>query len=130
MRNVFRKGRFIWIPIAAAAFLLAVSFVVMVLWNDLIPRIFHVGTITLLQATELFVLCKILFGLGKGGRFFGNSPWMRHRMADRFKQMTPEEREAFKAKMNSRMDGRFGRGRNRCNRQPGAETEVGAEPQA
>ncbi len=102
MKRIFFKGRFIFIPIAIAAFLTLISFVVMQLWNALLPAILHVGVITFWQAMGIFILCKILFGFGKGKGFGGGGPWMRHRMEDRFKNMTPEERERFKQKMSER----------------------------
>jgi len=78
----------------------------MQLWNNLLPDILHVGLISFWQAAGIFVLCKILFGFGKGGRpgwAGGGSPWMRRRMEERFKNMSPEEKESFKTKMQDRM---------------------------
>ncbi|MDR3693044.1 hypothetical protein [Mucilaginibacter sp.] len=103
MKPFLYRGRFIFIPIAIAAFVALTGFVVMNLWNWLIPAIFHLGFIDFWQAVGLFVLSKILFGFGKGGRGMrGGAPWMRHRMEERFKNMTPEEKEKFKEKMMSR----------------------------
>ena len=105
MRSFFYKGRYFFIPLAAAAFLSAISFIVMQLWNHLLPAILHTGVITFWQAMGLFILCKILFGFGKGGPrgFKRRGPWMRQRMQERLKNMSPEEREKFKRKMNERM---------------------------
>jgi hypothetical protein len=111
MRNLFFKGRFVFIPLAIIAFLSVASFAVMELWNNLIPDIFHLGAITFGQAMGLFVLCKILFGFGKGGRGWGGrggAPWMRQRMEERFKSMTPEQKEKFKQKMRDRSCGPWG----------------------
>lgn len=108
MKQVFYRGRFIFIPLAAAAFLSLISYVVMQLWNNLLPAILHVSAITFWQAMGIFILCKILFGFGKGGRGFGGrggAPWMRHRMEEKLKNMSPEERERFKQKMGDRMCG-------------------------
>ena len=123
MRKVFYKGRFIFIPLGVAAFLALISFVVMQLWNNLLPGILHTSTITFWQAMGLFILCKILFGFGKGGRT-GGAPWMRRRMQDRIKNMSPEERELFKAQMGSRM--RDCRGRGWGNRMDDIKTETSA----
>ncbi len=112
MRPFFYKRRFIFIPLAVAAFLSVISFIVMNLWNYLLPGILHVGVITFWQAMGIFVLCKILFGFGKGGpgRFGrGGDHWMRHKLEDRLKNMTPEEREKFKARMRDCGHGRWGR---------------------
>jgi hypothetical protein len=108
MKKVFFKGRFIFIPIMVAAVLSLTSFVVMQLWNNLLPVILHVGVITFWQAMGIFILCKILFGFGKGSGWHKGgmgAPWMRHRMEQRFNNMTPEEREKFKQKWNDRCGG-------------------------
>jgi hypothetical protein len=116
MKNLFYKGRFVFIPIAVAAFVSLISFAVMQLWNHLLPDILHVTAITFWQAMGIFILCKILFGFGhKGGRGWGGrgggAPWMRQKMEERFKSMTPEEKEKFKQKMRDRANcGPWGRG--------------------
>src|ERR1035437_10456623 len=108
MSTFFYKGRFIFIPLGIAAFLSLTGFVVMSLWNYLLPAILHVGTITFWQAIGIFILCKILFGFGGGGPK-GGAPWMRRRMGGRFKNMTPEEKEKFKEKMMQKCGyGRWG----------------------
>lgn len=119
MKRIFFKGRFIFIPIAVAAFLSLISFVVMQLWNNLLPDILHVGVITFWQAMGIFVLCKILFGFGRGkrggwggnpwgGNPWGGNPWMRQKMQERFRSMTPEQKEKFKQKMSDRACGPWG----------------------
>ena len=79
------------------------SGVVMGLWNWLMPAVFGLRVITFWQALGLLVLSRILFG-----RFGGPRPWMhwRHRMTERWSQMTPEEREKFMEGMKGRC-GRF-----------------------
>lgn len=73
------------------------GFVVMSLWNWLMPAIFGLKTIGYWQALGLFILCKILFGGFRGGR---GGRW-RHRMRERWEQMTPEEREKFRQRFCS-----------------------------
>jgi len=107
--------KMIFIPFVVAGGLALVSFVVMQLWNHLLPAILHVSAITFWQALGIFILCKILFGFGKGGRHFGGgggAPWMRRGMEEKFRNMSPEERERFKQKMGDRMcrpRGRWGK---------------------
>ncbi|HLN04154.1 MAG TPA: hypothetical protein VK335_33015 [Bryobacteraceae bacterium] len=80
----------------------AISFLVMGLWNVLMPSIFAVRAITFWQALELLVLSKLLFG---GFRPYpGGSPRWRRRMMERWEQMTPEEREKFKQGMRHGCD--------------------------
>ncbi len=48
--------------IAAVAFAILFGFILMWLWNWLMPAIFGLGLITYWQAVGLFILAKILFG--------------------------------------------------------------------
>jgi hypothetical protein len=75
----------------------AVTFVVMSLWNVLMPGIFAVHTISFWQALGLLVLSKILFGGFRPGMRGG--PRWRRSMRERWEKMTPEERENFKRGM-------------------------------
>eukprot|EP01031_Cornospumella_fuschlensis_P021719 gene21719-26617_t len=50
----------------------------MMLWNNLLPEILGVRSITFWQAMGIFILSKILFGFGKGGKM--GSSWKRGRM--------------------------------------------------
>jgi hypothetical protein len=76
------------------------GFLVMNLWNWLAPGVFGLHAITFWQALGLLILSKILFGGFRGRSGFGGH-W-RHRMSDRWQQMTPEEREKFRQGMSSR----------------------------
>ncbi len=98
-RFSFRK-KMIFIPFLVIGGLALVSYIVMLLWNALIPVIFHFTAITFWQAAGILILSKILFGFGKGGHR-GGAPWMRNRM-ERFKNMSPEERDRFKEQMRER----------------------------
>jgi hypothetical protein len=76
------------------------SFVVMSLWNWLVPAVIGWKTIDFWQALGLLVLARILFG-GWRGRFGHGGHW-RGRMAERWARMTPEEREKFREGMRAR----------------------------
>lgn len=69
------------------------GFIVMGLWNWLMPPLFGLKTIGYWQALGLFILAKIFFGGFRGARPGGYS---RRRMRERWEQMTPEEREKFR----------------------------------
>ncbi len=73
------------------------TFGVMWLWNRLMPVIFGLHAISFWQALGLLVLSKILFGGFHGRHGFGGG-W-RMRLIERWEQMTPEEREKFRAGM-------------------------------
>jgi hypothetical protein len=71
------------------------GFVVMSLWNWLMPALFGLRLITFWQALGLVVLSKILFG-----GFHSHAGRQRHwrrRMRERWEQMSPEERERFRS---------------------------------
>lgn len=85
---------------------LVIGFAVMYLWNWLMPAIFGLRTVTFWQALGLFVLGKILLGGFHRHNKCGDSRWNR-RMKDRWEQMSPEERERFRAGMRERHFGRF-----------------------
>src|SRR6266851_781456 len=80
---------------------------VMLLWNWLAPTLFGLRLITFWQAIGLLALCRILFGgFGLGGGGHRNSRRrmegrIRERMAERWEQMTSEEREKFRQGMGS-----------------------------
>ena len=97
-RKIFK---FALLAVVAAVVL---GFLVMQLWNWLVPAIFAGPMITYWQALGLLVLSKILFG--RRG-FGGQRMFWRHRMMERLEKMTPEEREKFRAGMKGRC-GPFG----------------------
>jgi len=76
--------------IAPVAFV-ALGFLVMLLWNWLVPTVLGGRTINFWQAWGIFFLCKLLFGGFNGG------PGRRgqKRLRERWQHMTPEERARF-----------------------------------
>lgn len=90
-------GRGLLIAIAILIFIAAGGQVVLHLWNWLLPSLLGVRTITFWQAVGLLALCRLLFG-GFGPRPLYRSGF-RRRMAERFENMTPEEREKFRRGM-------------------------------
>ncbi len=90
-----RSHRFVrvlmFLPLVVA-FIALFGFIVMWLWNWLMPTLFGLKTIGYWQALGIFVLSKILFGGLRGGR----GGYSRRRMRERWEQMTPEEQERFR----------------------------------
>lgn len=74
------------------------GFVVMSLWNWLMPALFALPRIGMWQALGIFFLSRLLFGGfgGDGGRKHGH-----RRMMERWERMTPEERERFRAGLDA-----------------------------
>jgi cell division protein FtsB len=103
------KMIFIFVLIAAA-----MSYLVMSLWNWLMPVVFSLGTITFWQALGILALAKLLFGFGRGswrGGYGGHSkhrsPQYKEQMEEKLKNMTPEEREKFRAEWRKRCGWRY-----------------------
>ena len=78
---------------------LVVGGIVMLLWNALMPAIFHLPTITFLQALGLLLLTKILFSGFRGG---GPKPHWKNKVKQKWMNMTPEEREKFRQEWGRR----------------------------
>src|SRR5436305_15305956 len=85
----------VFAPLAIAVF----GFVVMSLWNRLMPQLFGLRTLTFWQAIGLLILARIFFGGFRGGP---RGDYMSRRMRERWEKMTPEERHAFREGMWSR----------------------------
>jgi hypothetical protein len=72
------------------------GFLIMLLWNWLVPAVFGGHTINFWQAWGIFFLSKLIFGGFNGG------PGRHHgkgRIRDRWEHLTPEERERFRQGM-------------------------------
>jgi len=101
----FRLRKIIGFIILAIAGLFVFSAIVMLLWNNLLPTLFHLPTIDMWQALGLFILSKLFFGGFRGGWGKGH-PW-KQRMQNRWMNMTPEERTKFQQEWGSRCGWRF-----------------------
>ena len=91
-----------WIVFGAALIALF-GFITMYLWNWLMPKIFGLPTLTIVETFGLLLLAKILFGFGGKGGNGGQHKWQwKQRMINKFDTMSPEDRERFKARMNEK----------------------------
>lgn len=105
------KARGIKMGLLGIAMLAALSAIVMLLWNALIPTIFGLTAINFWQALGLFILAKILFG-GFGRRGMMNRMHGENPIHKKWKKMTPEQRMEFIAKRRKfGFGGPFGRDR-------------------
>jgi hypothetical protein len=93
-----RRGRkLLWLlPIGIVAISIF-GFGVMSLWNWLVPELFGGKLITFWQALGMLVLSRILVG-----------GFSRPRVVHKWEQLTPEEREKFRAAMERRRCGETG----------------------
>jgi hypothetical protein len=93
------------IAAAVVVFITVFSWAVMLLWNYVVPSVFHGPAIGYGQAFALLVLCRILFGGLRGWRG-SHGHWRRHMWRERWESLTPEER----ARLRERFMERCGRG--------------------
>jgi hypothetical protein len=93
------RRKWVLIVPAAIAGMVLFTFIggqaVRLLWNWLTPPLFGWHQITFWQAIGLLALCRILFG---GFGLHGGRSRYRRRMAERWEQMTPEERERLRGR--------------------------------
>jgi Ca2+/H+ antiporter, TMEM165/GDT1 family len=108
MKRCFSLKKGIGIALCVALAILAFGFVTMTLWNNILVAVLGVKAITFMQALGILILSKILFGGFKGGCHSRRGMW-KERMTEKFANMTPEEREKFKAEWKNRCGGRWGR---------------------
>jgi hypothetical protein len=90
---IFKGLKVAMFAVLAVVAFIAFGYVVMLLWNWVVPAVTGFHSITFAQALALLVLSRILFG---GFRGHGSGRHWRHRMRGRWEQMTPEERERFR----------------------------------
>ena len=104
-----KKGLMITVFFLVA--LLLFSALVMVLWNAILPDVTGVKPISFEQALGILVLSKILFGgfYRRGGWQRGSHNQWRNKLQEKLGNMTPEEKEKFKAEWRNRYrEGRCG----------------------
>lgn len=87
----------VFVPICFTVFVGFFGWLVMLLWNWLMPSIFGLPAISFMQAAGLLVLCKILFGgIGHGGhcghRHHGCHA-DKNPLRERWESLSPEERK-------------------------------------
>ena len=90
-----RGHRFAKILVVALLAIPLIGFIVMSLWNALLPQIFGLPAIGFWQALGLLILSKILFGSFAGGAHHHH----HRRMHERWAAMSDEEREKLKRAM-------------------------------
>jgi Ca2+/H+ antiporter, TMEM165/GDT1 family len=107
MDHRIKKG-VLFVPIFIGGLFLF-TWVVMLLWNCILPEVTGVKAISYFQAMGILALSKILFGgFGKShsGGWRNKEKWIE--MKEKFSGMTPEEREKFKAEWKDKCGGRWG----------------------
>jgi hypothetical protein len=95
----FCPGRKMWkVPFIIAAIVLIKSVVVFLIWNAMVPDLFHLPPLTYLQAIGLTVLVRILVGFGHGPRHH----FQHHRWRAHWAGLSKEEREKLREEIAKR----------------------------
>ena len=89
------------IAAAVVVFIGVFSWAVMLLWNYVVPPLFHGPAIGYWQAFALLVLSRILFG-GLRGFHGGHGHWRRRMWRERWESLSPEERERLRERFCGR----------------------------
>jgi hypothetical protein len=95
------KGIAVLAAVAAVLALLALA--VMLLWNSLVPELFHGPRLEYWQGFGLLLLSRILFGGLRGRGWHGH--WRQRMWRERWENMTPEERARMREHFQRRCGG-------------------------
>jgi hypothetical protein len=100
----FKCGRgFFFVPFFLLA-IFGIGYLVMFLWNAILPEVAHLSPLSYWQAMGLLLLCRILFGGFRFRGMSGRGPSFANRKSiqESFMKMTDEERAAFRQKWKQR----------------------------
>lgn len=95
----FHLRKVIGIIILVIIGVFVIGSIVMLLWNALLPVIFHLPLISFWQALGLLILTKILFSGFRGGP---RAQWKRDKLKAAWSNMTPEQKEKLKSEWGRR----------------------------
>jgi Ca2+/H+ antiporter, TMEM165/GDT1 family len=107
-KMAFSPRKVIGVLVLVTAGVMVIGSIVMVLWNAVMPAVFHLPLVDFWQALGLFCLAKLLFS-----GFRGVGPrmrWKRDQLKEAWTKMTPEQREKFKQEWGRRCGSRSYRG--------------------
>jgi hypothetical protein len=99
------KARWMWfggkMVLMVTGLALVLGGLTMLMWNALIPSLFHGPEITYLQALGVLILTRLLFGgWGRHRGGWRDRRW-RGRRQDHFAKLSPEEQEKMKSDWRS-----------------------------
>ena len=98
----FGPGKFVFFAFVGIGFVLVFGFIVMWLWNAILPKAIGVNPLTYWQAVGLLILSKILFGSFRFGPKGEKMAARKRAWREKWMNMNEEERAEFKAKWKER----------------------------
>ena len=102
MKKRFWLRRIAMFVLMGITAILLFTFLVMTLWNAILPTVLHVSSITFGQALGILLLSKILFGGFRGGWGGRRRQHWRQHMENKWSSMSAEEKEKFQQNWRSR----------------------------
>jgi len=107
---LYKFGKILFVLVVGS---LGLGYIVMLLWNALIPDLFGGPVLSFWQAVGLLILSHVLLR-GWGRMYYGKRYYnWRKRFEEKLASMAPEEREKFKQEWKER-----------CGWYPGMEKEM------
>lgn len=99
-----KKGlKIVLLILLGGLFVLLLGYVAMSLWNWLMPKIFGLTELTLIETFGLLLLAKIFFGFGFKGKGGGKDHWKwKKKFYQKYEGMSAEDRERFKTRMKEK----------------------------
>ncbi len=101
MKTMSHIGRRVLIIPLVFAALILFGVITLLLWNALMPSIFHLPVINYWQALGLLILARLFFGgswIHRNAR--SHDPRWNYKIRDKVANMTPEERKDFFEKLH------------------------------
>lgn len=105
MNKKFWIKKIVGFTVFAIAIGTLLSYVVMLLWNNILSTVLHISVISFPQAIGILVLSKILFGGFHGKCGGGYRQHWKNEMKEKWQHMSPEEREKMKMEWRNRCHG-------------------------
>ncbi len=102
-RRRFHPAKVFFFLLVGLAFGALLGYVVMLLWNAILPEVTGVKPLNFWQAVGLLILSRILFGSFRFGGRGGHPGYAKKKYwKEKWMNMSEEEREAFKNKWKER----------------------------
>lgn len=95
-----RAVKFVLFPLLFLAAAIGFGYVVMLLWNAIIPGLTGWSVITFWKALGLLALCRILFGGMRGGGY--SKPGFKKGFRAKWQNMSEEDKTKFRSRWNDR----------------------------
>jgi hypothetical protein len=95
-----KRKYFLWFFIPL--FFGVIALLVMMLWNSLLPDLFHIQRINFWQALGLLLLCRILSGNMGGGPYRKHFGGFSHQNREKWMNLSEEEKMKVKEEWRKR----------------------------